>query len=166
MSIYHIHHIIPRHMGGTDDPSNLVKLTIEEHAEAHKKLWEDHGSEYDRIAWLGLSGLIDGEQARIEAVKVAIRGIPKSEEHRKKISEARKKDWETNDALREKISKLSKGNNYGRLKAGWDPSEETRKRMSESAKKRTKSYIVCDLCGKKVTTNNIRSHKKFSHNIT
>lgn len=30
----HIHHIIPRHMGGTDDPSNLIELTIQEHAEA------------------------------------------------------------------------------------------------------------------------------------
>jgi hypothetical protein len=46
-------------MGGTDDPSNLIKLTIEEHAEAHKKLWEEHGNEYDRIAWMGLSKMID-----------------------------------------------------------------------------------------------------------
>ena len=43
-TIYHVHHIVPRHMGGTDDPSNLIKLTIEEHAEAHKKLWEKHGN--------------------------------------------------------------------------------------------------------------------------
>ena len=33
----HKHHIIPRHMGGTDDPSNLIELTIEEHAEAHRR---------------------------------------------------------------------------------------------------------------------------------
>ena len=35
--IYHNHHILPKHMGGTDDPENIIKLTIEEHAEAHKK---------------------------------------------------------------------------------------------------------------------------------
>ena len=29
MSIYHKHHIIPKHMGGTDDPSNLITVTEE-----------------------------------------------------------------------------------------------------------------------------------------
>ena len=43
MNIYtHKHHIIPRHAGGTDDSSNLVELTVEAHAEAHKKLYEEH----------------------------------------------------------------------------------------------------------------------------
>ena len=28
-------------MGGTDEPSNIVLLSIEEHAEAHKKLYEE-----------------------------------------------------------------------------------------------------------------------------
>lgn len=55
-TIYHKHHIIPRHMGGSDDPSNLVELTVEEHAEAHKKLYEQYGKEEDKIAYLSLSG--------------------------------------------------------------------------------------------------------------
>lgn len=62
-SIYHYHHIIPKHMGGTDDPSNLVKLTIAEHAEAHKKLFEEYGSKFDYIAYLGLSNQIGKEEA-------------------------------------------------------------------------------------------------------
>ena len=63
MSIYtHKHHIIPRHMGGTDDPSNLVELTIEEHAEAHRKLYEEHGCWQDKLAWHGLSGRIGKEE--------------------------------------------------------------------------------------------------------
>lgn len=55
----HRHHIIPRHAGGTDDPSNLVYLTIEEHALAHKVLYEQYGREQDRIAWLALSKQAD-----------------------------------------------------------------------------------------------------------
>lgn len=67
--IYHIHHIIPRHMGGSDDPSNLIKLTVEEHALAHKKLWEEHGKEEDRIAWLALSNIMKKEEV-VESVLV------------------------------------------------------------------------------------------------
>jgi hypothetical protein len=55
-TIYHKHHIIPKHMGGSDDPSNLIELTVEEHAEAHRRLFKEHGKEEDRIAWIGLSG--------------------------------------------------------------------------------------------------------------
>ena len=51
----HKHHIIPRHMGGTNDPSNLIELTPEEHAEAHRKLWEEHGRWQDYCAWVGLA---------------------------------------------------------------------------------------------------------------
>lgn len=34
----HVHHIIPKHMGGSNEPSNLVELSIDDHAEAHIKL--------------------------------------------------------------------------------------------------------------------------------
>jgi len=58
----HIHHIVPKHMGGTDDLSNLIELSVEEHAEAHKKLYEEYGNEYDRIAYEALSGIIKKEE--------------------------------------------------------------------------------------------------------
>lgn len=61
--IYHIHHIVPKHMGGTDDPENLIRLTVEEHAEAHKKLYEQFGNKFDRIAYLVLSKQIGLEEA-------------------------------------------------------------------------------------------------------
>ena len=54
----HKHHIIPKHMGGTDEPFNLIELTVEEHAEAHRVLWKTHGLKQDWLAWQGLAGLI------------------------------------------------------------------------------------------------------------
>ena len=46
----HRHHIIPKHMGGTDDSSNIVYLTIEEHIAAHEKLYEQYGLDADKGA--------------------------------------------------------------------------------------------------------------------
>jgi hypothetical protein len=57
--VKHKHHIIPKHMGGTDDPSNLVELTVEEHAEAHRKLYEEFGYLQDKLAWQGLVSTAD-----------------------------------------------------------------------------------------------------------
>ncbi len=53
-------------MGGTDDPSNLIELTVEEHAEAHRLLWEQHGNKKDYYAWKGLSSQIGKEEIRRE----------------------------------------------------------------------------------------------------
>ena len=62
----HIHHIIPRHMGGTDDPSNLVELTRKEHAIAHMKLYEQYGKKEDLGAYYLLTGQTD-EAAKISS---------------------------------------------------------------------------------------------------
>jgi hypothetical protein len=67
----HKHHIIPRHMGGSDDPSNIIELTVEEHAEAHRVLFEKHGLWQDYIAWQGLLGRIPSEKVIIESIKTA-----------------------------------------------------------------------------------------------
>lgn len=69
MNIYHKHHIVPRHMGGSDDPSNLVELTVKEHAQAHKELYEQHGCWQDYVAWKALSGQISYSDASYEAWK-------------------------------------------------------------------------------------------------
>lgn len=49
-------------MGGSDDPSNIIELTVEEHAEAHKKLYEEFGHLQDKLAWQGLLGLISNAE--------------------------------------------------------------------------------------------------------
>lgn len=70
----HKHHIIPRHMGGTDDPENLIEVTVEEHAELHRRLWMAFGKEEDRIAWHGLSGQISIHEAHCQALSESAKG--------------------------------------------------------------------------------------------
>lgn len=43
-------------MGGSDDPSNIVELTVKEHSEAHLKLYEQYGKKEDLCAYYMLSG--------------------------------------------------------------------------------------------------------------
>ena len=58
----HKHHIIPKYMGGTDNESNLVELTVYEHAEEHRKLYELYGNIQDYCAWKGLMGIYSKEE--------------------------------------------------------------------------------------------------------
>lgn len=77
----HKHHIVPRRMGGSNDPSNLIELSIEEHALAHKKLYEKYGKLEDKIAWLCLSGKTEeGERLRKELSKIKFKEFLKDEE--------------------------------------------------------------------------------------
>ena len=114
----HLHHIIPKHAGGTDDPNNLIELSVTEHAEAHRLLFAKYGRIQDKLAWLGLSGIIDKEEIISNLLKqpkseewkqknrkpkkdntnyfghknaAALKGKPKTDEHKKKISESHKK---------------------------------------------------------------------------
>ncbi len=67
METYHWHHIVPRHAGGTDDPSNLIKVTVEEHSELHLARYLEYGEKWDWIAAMALSGQISRAEASAEA---------------------------------------------------------------------------------------------------
>lgn len=84
--VTHKHHIIPRHMGGSDDSSNLIELTIEEHAKAHKELYEKHGCWQDKIAWQTLSGQITHAEAIKQAQILSNKTRIVTEEQKRKIS--------------------------------------------------------------------------------
>lgn len=143
----HKHHIIPKHMGGSDEPSNLILLTVEEHAEAHRLLFEKYGFKEDELAWKGLLGLIDKEEmarelcslngkkwlgkkhsieTRKKMSKVHIgntysKGIPKSTEHRKKLSQAKLKTWKIitptgNEIITNNLPNFCKENNLNQCK--------------------------------------------------
>jgi hypothetical protein len=97
-------------MGGTDEPSNLVELTVEEHAEAHRKLYEEHGSTYDFVAWKALSGQITSDEARRLATIATWTGRKHTEEAKEKIRKARS----------------------DQKSSGWNWNEESRKAKSEA----------------------------------
>ena len=60
--IEHLHHIIPKHMGGSNNPSNLMSVSVEEHAELHLDLYLTHGCWEDWIAYHGLAGIVGHEE--------------------------------------------------------------------------------------------------------
>jgi len=46
-----VHHIVPKHEGGTDDIGNLVPVTKEEHARLHLERYEETGNFRDLCAY-------------------------------------------------------------------------------------------------------------------
>jgi len=127
--ILHKHHIIPKHAGGTDDESNLVYLTIEQHAEAHRLLYEQYGRKEDHLAWCGLAGLIGKDEMLKEKMLLnssrpgelnPFYGMKHTEETKRKISNSRK------------------GKNVGVVNNKWLP--EARQKISESRKKNSAKY--------------------------
>ena len=89
---WHKHHIIPRHAGGTDDKSNLLKCNVAMHAFMHEQRYKETGDEYDRLAYLGLKGLISKSELirklNQEQASRTHKGKPKSKEHNEKVSKA------------------------------------------------------------------------------
>lgn len=47
----HQHHIQPKHSNGSGESWNLILLSPEEHARAHKLLFQCYGNYYDKCAW-------------------------------------------------------------------------------------------------------------------
>lgn len=107
IKLKHKHHIIPRHAGGTDDPSNLIELTIEEHAEAHRVLYETYGSIEDKLAWMGLSGQIGKDEILLQLSK-SRKGIKKPKGHGEKVS-AFRKTFTYSEESKKKMSDAKKG---------------------------------------------------------
>lgn len=164
MTLYHMHHIIPRHMGGSDDPDNLVRLTIEEHAEAHRLLYEKFDKKEDLWAWKGLSGIVPRQELIKEIMyQSGIRGNKVANENGAylKANRARTEryhnDPEWAAEIRRKQSKpKSVTENYFGPK-----SDDHKENMRKTALKRER--IPCSKCGKGYTKANLAKHEKACH---
>jgi hypothetical protein len=51
-----VHHIIPKHFGGSNDIENLIELDIRQHKIAHWLLWKLYKKDQDRLVWYMRSG--------------------------------------------------------------------------------------------------------------
>lgn len=164
--VTHKHHIKPRHMGGSDDPSNLIELTVQEHALAHKTLFEQHGRWEDEIAWKCLSGQITQAEAIIESVKKANTGRKHTLEQKQARSQRMNGSGnhfygKTHDTeARQKIAEFRLGKpswNAGK-KSPWtkernitnNPSKNPEVKAKMSAAKKGKTWTKDPLTGKRV----------------
>jgi hypothetical protein len=136
----HKHHIIPKHAGGTDDPENLIELTVEEHAEAHRKLYEEDGRWQDLVAWKALSGQITTDEARREATRRTWTGRKHTDEARKNIREGLAKAniirGPRDDETKSKISNSLKGHKVSDSTRKLWKEQRTGRIVSESTKRK------------------------------
>ena len=140
----HKHHIVPKHAGGTDDPSNIVYLTVKKHAEAHKKLFKKYGRWQDKLAYEGLSGQIGKEEIIQEIYKNRKNrtGVILSEETKLKISMT-KKGKKVSIETRNKISKSLMGH------------KQPESQKIKVAKALSKDHIITDPKGKTFVITNL-----------
>jgi hypothetical protein len=143
------HHVVPRCLGGSDDPNNLVDLTGPEHAIAHMLLVKMHPGNL-KLVFAANIMLVNANGIRYEmprnkqygwlkeraakAMGDVQRGRVHSDEERKKRSESlkgRKPSPQTTEVNRERMTG-SPG-----LRLGMTTSEDTRAKQSAAALART-----------------------------
>lgn len=184
MSIYtHKHHIIPEHMGGTNNPENLVEVTVEKHAELHKQLWEDLGHWQDYVAWQALSGTIGKEDIIRLIQRNTHLGEKRTDESKRKMSIAqtgKKQKVETVEKRRQKligqkrkfinkdqwiekqsIAKKGKPSSFVGMKHTEESKEKNRLSHIGTTYNRGRKFekVECDRCGMTISINRISVHQ-------
>lgn len=118
-----MHHVLPRCMGGGNEPANLVPLTAEEHYVAHLLLVKIHPTNHKLIyaanMMLNRNNKSYGWVRRkfSEAIKIQNKGQQPTDEQRRKLSVAgkgkRKSDeWKTKIGLSHTKTMEYKGDTY------------------------------------------------------
>jgi hypothetical protein len=118
-SVKHGHHILPKHFGGKDEKSNIIELTIDEHAEVHRLMFEKFNLKEDWLAYAGLIKMIGKEEIIKEAMKIGsskagkIAGKKSKESGRlllmsKKGIETFRKKFNSEEEYKEHFKKISK----------------------------------------------------------
>lgn len=149
---YEAHHIVPQCF---EKRSSMVLLTPEEHYRVHKILAQEYQSHpvygkkllwaYHRISYDGKRQLTEKEYGEARRILMPLWKRKKTKTHRDNIGKAHKgKKWVLNEKTNEykQINKEELENylqngwiNSHKFKQNWVPTEETRKKISESATK-------------------------------
>jgi hypothetical protein len=173
MNMYtHKHHIIPKHAGGSDDPNNLVELTVEDHAIAHYVRYKIYGDWQDELAWRGLSFRMSKEEIVREAASKATKGKTYEEIHgvekakqlkqlraQSLIKNRKGKSWEQIFG-EEKAEQRKKSASERRKRLNGPHSELTKEKMRQKKTGKKQSRCSCIQCHKEVSINNLTNHYK------
>lgn len=130
-------------MGGSDDPSNLVLVSIEEHAELHLALYLEHGKYEDYIAYHMLAGKTDEGEAAMNTWRseyMANREI--TDETRERMSKGQKRRFK--NGVPEELSKKWSAARMGEKNPfyGKTHSDDTKKKLSAAARKQWETPVV------------------------
>lgn len=141
-------------MGGSDAPANLIELTVEQHAEAHRILYEQYGKWQDKIAYNMLSGQITVADAIKETQRQYMTNRVISEETLEKMSKSQKERMKNgnhpmsgkifSDESRKKMSDSHKGQSPGNKGKPRTPEQIEKDRLAQM---KVPMYD-CPVCGK------------------
>lgn len=166
------HHIVPRSLGGSDSADNIVKLTAREHFICHWLLTKfvTGINKGKMIKALSLMRSETRYQKRY-ATKITARVYENIKAEHAEILRKQNTGWQPTEEQRQKISESKMGKTRDSLPESWykkmkerykgedNPmygkthSNETRRKMSESAKGRKAKRTVCEHCQKDVAIN-------------
>jgi hypothetical protein len=147
------HHIVPRSMGGGDEPSNIIVLTLRQHYVAHWMLWKVYGGKM-AVAFDYMNGIkkygyrLTGRTIKLLSEDVSKRrserpvsdatkdkqrqaklGRKLSAEHIEKVRQASIGRTYSEETKR-KVSEAKKG--ISTRGTGWSQSEETRNKIGQA----------------------------------
>lgn len=170
------HHIIPKSLGGSNEKSNLVKLTAREHFICHLLLVKmtSGDAHYKMInaAWLmSINGEVKVNSYTYESLKVKKSIYQKTRKGKLSPSYGRKtgrtsKDF--TDVWRQNISKSKKGKPA--YNKGVPRSEETKEKISRTRKERSKNsnWNIQPPCSKEKAAKIKKANtgKRWIHNLS
>jgi hypothetical protein len=149
------HHIVPRSMGGSDDPTNLVILTAREHCVAHILLAKIHGG----TMWYAAYIMINRFTIKSSRIYASIREQVSKDMSDKMMGNSYAKGHKHSE---ETIKKLKKSRAGRTPTLGKFHSEETRKNMSLSRKGFGNSNYKGEIQATNVATNKVLIFKDLA----